>query len=249
MIKINCDIGEREKDHPVDLALMDHIHIANIACGGHAGDEETVHAFRTLAEKKRVAVSAHLSYPDRENFGRVSRVMDLEELIGSLDRQIALMPGVTLVKFHGGLYHDSCDRPELARNLAAWLKGKKIETVIAPHASEIRKACEDKGIDVLFEAFAERRYRFDPKTSRLGLMERTRAHSSIHVADEALRQCLVLIRYGFVEAYVDNGREEGETRKVTLPCKTLCIHSDSPIALELAENLGKTLRNERVLHD
>ena len=61
---INCDIGERGADHPQDRELMAYIHIANIACGGHAGDETSIEAFRALAEKHEVEVSAHLSYPD-----------------------------------------------------------------------------------------------------------------------------------------------------------------------------------------
>ena len=71
-MKVNCDIGERGADHPVDRQLMELIDIANIACGGHAGDETSIHAFCQLAEQHGVTVTAHLSYPDRENFGRRS---------------------------------------------------------------------------------------------------------------------------------------------------------------------------------
>lgn len=249
MIKINCDIGEREPDNPVDLALMEHIRIANIACGGHAGNAETVAVFRALAEKYHVGVSAHLSYPDKENFGRVSMDMNVDELISSLDDQIALIPDANMVKFHGGLYHDTCNRPRLAMDLAIWMKRKNIETLIAPHGSEIHKACESKGIEVLCEAFAERRYQYNPETLSFGLMDRKHHMASIHDCNEALRQCMTIIRYGFVEAYVANSQGGWDIRKMTLPCQTVCIHSDSPIALELAEALGKTIRNERGMHD
>ncbi len=249
MIKINCDIGERGIDHPVDLALMDYIHIANIACGGHSGNPETVNAFRTLADKKRIEVSAHLSYPDPMNFGRASMEMPMDQLTASLNEQMALMPGVRVVKFHGGLYHDSCNRPNLADGLSRWLKKMNVETLIAPHGSEIMKACVNRGMDVLSEAFAERRYVYDPKDFRLSLMERIYPESSFDRCEDALRQCLTLIRYGFVEAYGAPGDKLTDIRKISLPCDTLCIHSDSKIALELGEALSKTLRNERPVHD
>lgn len=249
MIKINCDIGERGIDHAVDLALMERIHIANIACGGHAGDAESVNFFRLLAEKNRALVSAHLSYPDRANFGRTSMDLPMDQLISSLEEQRALMPDVRMVKFHGGLYHDSCNRPSMAENLARYLKKSNVDTLIAPHGSDIHKACIKHGIDVLAEAYAERRYVYDPVSFRLGLMDRHYPESSIHTCEEALRQCLTLIRYGFVEAFEDSRQGFGTTRKISLPCETICIHSDSGIALELSESLGKTLRNERPVHD
>jgi UPF0271 protein len=249
MIRINCDIGERETDNPVDLALMGRIHIANIACGGHAGNAETVRVFRALADKLHVAVSAHLSYPDKVDFGRKSMDMDDGELIDSLDGQFSLMPGVTMVKFHGGLYHDSSGRPFLAKVLAGWLKKRDVETLIAPMGSEIQKACENIGIHVLYEAFAERRYHYDSETGKLGLMDRCEALASITDSNEAMRQCLNLIRYGFVEAYSGNGKGGWIKKNVTLPCRTLCIHSDSHIALTLAGSLSLTLRNELPVHD
>lgn len=248
-IRINCDIGERGPDHPVDLALMETIQIANIACGGHAGDAETVGIFRTLAEKNRVAVSAHLSYPDTEHFGRISMDMAWDDLEASLDRQMALLSGVTLVKFHGGLYHDAASRADLAMKLARWLKKKTVDQVIAPHGSEIMKACLNLDLEVLKEAFAERRYQVDPATSRPVLMDRRHPMAVIDDVNSALAQCLTVIRYGFVDAFSDDGKGGWIPRKAMLPCDTLCVHSDSPMALTLAQNLAKTLRNERPVHD
>ena len=67
---LNCDIGERGTNNRTDLALLDHIAIANIACGGHAGNVESVRFFYAQALEKGVRPTLHLSYPDRENFGR-----------------------------------------------------------------------------------------------------------------------------------------------------------------------------------
>ena len=248
MIRINCDIGEREKDNPTDLALMKHIHIANIACGGHAGNEETVNVFKEIAEKHRVKLSAHLSYPDKEHFGRVSMDMPLTDLLESLDIQLALMPAADMVKFHGALYHDACNNPRLAEGLALWLSKKNIRTLITPNGSEIHKAAEKKGLEVLREAFAERRYQYEPDRKKLGLMDRRHDGASMEDADEALRQCLTLIRYGFVEAFVENPGGPWTKSRLSMACDTLCLHSDSVIALALAPRLYQTIMNETTVY-
>ena len=112
-MKINCDIGERG-EHPVDLELMELIDIANIACGGHAGDLKTVNLFRKLAEDHGVSISAHLSYPDKENFGRKSLDISASDLKKSLSEQYSLLDDVKTVKLHGALYNDCWLNEELA---------------------------------------------------------------------------------------------------------------------------------------
>ncbi|MDX1294772.1 MAG: LamB/YcsF family protein, partial [Sulfurimonadaceae bacterium] len=102
---INCDIGERGVAHATDDALMEHIDIANVACGGHAGSHESVAYYLGLAEKFSVDVSAHLSYPDPENFGRKVMQIETPELLRSLDEQYALLSHVKCVKLHGALYN------------------------------------------------------------------------------------------------------------------------------------------------
>ena len=82
---INCDIGERGSQHPTDLELMNHIGMANIACGGHAGDEESIAVFSRIAKEKGLQIAAHLAYPDRLNFGRVSMTIAVKELLAGLD--------------------------------------------------------------------------------------------------------------------------------------------------------------------
>jgi len=116
-MRINCDIGERGPGHAVDRRLMEVVHIANLACGGHAGDRASVQAFRALAEEHGVELAAHLSYPDRPNFGRRVLAMPLPALLASLDEQLALLPSPKRVKFHGALYNESCRSRELAAAL------------------------------------------------------------------------------------------------------------------------------------
>ena len=110
---INCDIGEKGPLHEGDRKLMEYIQIANLACDGHAGDKASVDAFRELAGKCGVGVAAHLSYPDKPNFGRASMALPEAELLAALDAQLALLPGVTLVKFHGALYNDAARNPAI----------------------------------------------------------------------------------------------------------------------------------------
>jgi UPF0271 protein len=239
MIKINCDIGERGPDHPVDRELMSHIHIANIACGGHAGDEKSVAAFVEMAERNGVMTSAHLSYPDRKNFGRKSMDIDPEELLASLDNQYSLLPGTQMVKFHGALYNDSCVDAELASVLTSWLSQKSLGMVITPFDSELAEDCRKRGITVLSEAFAERRYRFLPESERLVLVSRAKDYASIHKCDDAVKQAKNIAEERRVLAVVEREKEDLEYHWVPILAETICIHSDSPISLELAKRLSE----------
>jgi len=241
-MKINCDIGERGSEHPVDRALMEYIDIANIACGGHAGDENSIKAFRMLAEKFGVDISAHLSYPDRENFGRRTMDLEKESLLKSLDDQYLLMNDVKIVKFHGALYNDCAGNRQLASLLAGWLEKQGITRVITQYDSELALACESLGMNVIAEAFAERRYAVNPETGKLALVSRTKEYASIHSLKEALDHSLEIFTRQKVSAYRESAsgimREEAP-----LKAETICIHSDSEIALDLAAALKEVLKD------
>lgn len=242
MIKINCDIGEREPDNVVDIELMKYIQIANIACGGHAGNEETIAVFRDLAYENDVEIAAHLSYPDKENFGRVTMDISPKDLMLSLDEQYALMPDVKMVKFHGGLYNDCSSDSALAEVLTGWLVDNAISRIITPHNSELANAALVAGVAVMAEAFAERRYVYDAETDRLSLVNRKKEYASIHECDEAVQHTVDIINGGFVHAYVEKPGERLVQEKVTIKADTICIHSDSDISLELAKRLNE-MRN------
>ena len=238
MIKINCDIGERGADHPIDRVLIQHIQIANIACGGHAGDQQSVAAFIKLASENRVEISAHLSYPDRKNFGRLSLPISGDNLLYSLEQQIKLMPGIDCVKFHGALYNDAVVDAALARMLADWLKQRKIEKVITAATSELAVCCKEAGIGILNEAFAERHYALDPKSRNLTLVRRTQEYASITDVNQALDHVKMMIEGGLVNAYVAEDSEAMRREAVPIEVDTICIHSDSEIALDLAKALN-----------
>ena len=234
MITVNCDIGERGPDHPLDIELMNYIDIANIACGGHAGDLESVAVFKEMAAARGVKIAAHLSYPDRGNFGRLTVQMELPDLLKSLDEQISLLGGAESVKFHGALYNDSVTDSRLASGLALWLKSREIKEILAPADSELAAFCIDEGIRIIAEAFAERRYDYDSLSGRLTLVNRKEAHASITALQEALDQSFGIIKNGTVNPYIEG---KPQLLEVPLKCDTICIHSDSEIALDLAKGL------------
>lgn len=235
MIQINCDIGEKGPLHPEDCELMKFIQIANLACDGHAGDKETVDSFRTLAQASGVGVSAHLSYPDKPNFGRASMDIPEADLLASLDKQLALLPGARMVKFHGALYNDACRDARLADLLAGWLMRCGIGTILAPADSELAAAARRLGLTVLREAFVDRRYARDPETGRLRLA--SRKHGGVITdAAEGLRQAEDIVLRGRVNAGTADNPDWHEIK-----ADTVCIHSDTPIALELATKLKAAL--------
>lgn len=242
MIKINCDIGERGPDHPIDIALMQHIQIANIACGGHAGDRESVAAFLRLAETSGVIVAAHPSYPDRENFGRKSLDIPSDKLLESLDEQITLLPGIDCVKFHGALYNDAVVTPQLAEILTQWLVNHDMKTVITSATGELARSCQNAGLTVSSEAFAERHYAFDPERRQLTLVSRAKDYASIRACDEALAHSRSMVYDGVVNAFIEDDAGTITRKSVPIGVDTICIHSDSVIALELATQLNSMLK-------
>ena len=239
MLPINCDIGERGADHPVDTELMALIDIASVACGGHAGDLRSVEAFRTRAESRGITVAAHLAYPDRENFGRRSITISPSTLLESLSRQYALMADVTMVKFHGALYNDSCRRIELAESLARWLAETACTTVITAPFSALAWACAGAGITVITEAFAERRYQLDTDGRTISLVSRERSWANIHDLEQAFGQARQIAVSHTVDAVIEADGKIVSYRTVPLQAQTICIHSDSRIAVDLARELRK----------
>lgn len=238
MITINCDIGERGPQHVVDIELMNYVQIANIACGGHAGDAESVRTFRALAHEKGVQVSAHLSYPDKENFGRQSMEISHGDLLASLDSQFAMMPDVKMVKFHGALYNDSCKNQALAELLADWLVKHGITRIVTPANSDMADSCKARHIELVAEAFAERTYAYDPETGRLNLTNRSREYACIHNCALAVAQTKDILQKNQINAYIEHPDGSYERRIVPIIADTVCIHSDAVISLELARELS-----------
>lgn len=242
-ILINADIGERGPSNSIDLQLMHYLDIANIACGGHAGDADSVRAFRSLAEKRKVLVTAHLSYPDKKNFGRSTINMPFDKLKESLFSQLQMLPGVFAVKLHGALYNDSCNNARLAEFLCNWLLQAEIKAVITIKNAELDIHCQKVGISVISEAFADRRYSFSEGTGRLNLVNRKNSDACITDLPEAMENVRNIMHLGKVFAKTEDPTSGPRGALYQLAVDSICIHSDSPIALDIAKGAASQIHD------
>ncbi|HEV3332526.1 MAG TPA: 5-oxoprolinase subunit PxpA [Bryobacteraceae bacterium] len=223
-IDLNCDLGELE-DVAHAAALMESITSANIACGGHAGDEETMERTARLALVRGVRIGAHPSYPDRANFGRLEMDMaaaaietTVREQIERLEAVVAKLGArITHVKPHGALYNVAARNVEVARAIgsavARWNAQAAIFGLAGSKALDIWRGM---GLRVAAEAFADRRY--EPDGS---LRSRQFADALITDPQEASRQALRFAREGIAQ--------------------TICVHGDTPHAVEIAKMCRQVL--------
>ena len=226
MLKTNCDIGERGVAHPIDDQLMQYIDIANIACGGHAGDDKSIAYYQNLAIDNDIMVSAHLSYPDAANFGRIKMNISITNLINSLTEQYQRLP-VGKIKFHGALYHEANTNNELAKALANWMQQQHINLVLTPADSLLANHARQHKITVMAEAFIERGYQLN--NGKLSLIPRGQAGAELDTITQALAQY----------QQIQNGTLLINSQHHPLIAQSACIHSDSAIALELARAIHK----------
>src|SRR5664279_1696338 len=171
-IDINADLGESEESlaNGTDFDLMHYITSANVACGGHAGDENTMRETVRMAKQLNVAVGAHPGYPDRANFGRIESPMSAAEVEASVRDQIAALAeiaeplGVRLVhcKPHGALYHAANKSTEIAAAIGrAVLQGDDQLIMVGQAGSATLAFWESMGLTCAAEAFADRAYEPD----------------------------------------------------------------------------------------
>ncbi|WP_176216715.1 5-oxoprolinase subunit PxpA [Andreprevotia lacus] len=234
MIDLNADLGEGA---PNDAALMPLINSANVACGGHAGDVDTMRATVLLARAHGVRIGAHPSYPDRANFGRRSMplapsrlVIDITAQLWSL-KAVCFEAGVSFsyVKPHGALYNDAARDPVLAKLIADTVR--EIDPGLALMGlagGELLAAGRQAGLDVISEAFADRAYRSD------GTLQPRDLPGAVLDEEAALAQALSLVEQGGVTA-VDGSW-------LPVQADTLCVHGDNPHALAFVRALrGKLI--------
>jgi UPF0271 protein len=223
MVDINCDMGELE-DAALEAELMRHVTSANVACGGHAGDEATMERTIRLAAAHGVRVGAHPGYPDRENFGRVALPIpaaDLEESIyGQLLRLEAVAArcsvSLTHVKPHGALYNVAAKDASVAESIARAVGRRSMSLVLVGLAQSIcLEAWRSAGFTVAAEGFADRRYEADGT-----LRPRSQPGALITDVAAAARQAKELARR------VD----------------TICVHSDTPGAVGILAAVAAALR-------
>lgn len=234
-IDINCDMGEGMHN---DAALMPYISSANIACGYHAGNEDTIKRTIELALENQVAIGAHPSYNDRANFGRQSQTISLIELAELLSEQISLFERITNemgcrihhVKLHGALYND-CAKDAMSSKIIAQTIQAIDPSILLYGLSGSHTIKEAKmiGLQCVQEAFADRTYQPNGQ-----LTPRHMDHSII--TDPAIAANQVLKMVFDQEVQVNNGQ------MIEVKADTICIHGDHPEALEIAKKIFTTLQ-------
>lgn len=233
-VDLNCDLGEGVGD---DAALMPLISSANIACGGHAGDDDTMRATIELALQHGVAIGAHPGYADRANFGRIELPLSPHEVRGLVLSQtqrlltIAGQRGARLrhVKPHGALYNLAARDATVARAVAdAVYEADPRLVLVGLAGSRLIEAGSTCGLSTLEEAFADRTYQSDGS-----LTPRSRSGALIADPVRAAAQALRLVQEGKTTA--TDGSE------VTVRAGTLCLHGDGAHALEFARAIRAAL--------
>jgi len=243
-IDLNCDMGELTEAvaSGAQDALLEYVTSVNIACGAHAGDETTMRATIEQALRHGVAVGAHPGYPDRENFGRVSLELSWGEIAHAVCGQLRALDGIarplgariTHVKPHGALYNDAARDPAVARGIAEGVARWNLDvTLVGLAGSGMLDVFREAGFAVAAEAFVERRY--EPDGS---LRARRFPDALIDSPEEAARQALDVVERGQVTAW--------DGTPVALAAQTLCIHGDSPGALEIARAVRAALEGAGV---
>src|SRR5689334_6165068 len=240
-IDLNCDMGELPEAiaDGTQEALLRSITSANVACGGHAGDERTMRTTVEQSMRAGVAVGAHPGYPDRENFGRLELKMSAEAVANSIYEQeralaeVAAKCGAKLVhvKPHGALYNQAVKNRELAEAIAQGVaKFSKDLVLMGLAESPMLEVFREAGFTVAAEAFADRRYEPDGT-----LRSRKFDDALIRNPEEAAWQALGIAERGVVIA--SDGSE------VAVDAQTICIHGDTPGSVQIAAAVARTLHD------
>jgi UPF0271 protein len=238
-IDVNSDLGESYGVWTLgdDDAMLAVVTSANVACGFHAGDPTVLRAACRRAVERDVAIGAQVSYPDLLGFGRRHLDMDVEELrdavlyqLGALDA-FAQVAGseIAYVKPHGALYHAAATQRSVARAIvAAACEYDPSLAVLGLPGSELLAAAEEAGLEAVGEAFADRAYRPDG-----GLVSRRDAGSILTDPDEVAERAVRIATDGEVVA--------SDGTVVSVRARSICVHSDTPGAVDLARAVRAAL--------
>jgi UPF0271 protein len=232
LIKLNCDLGEGYDD--VDARVMPYIDQANIACGGHAGDRSSVARTVELALNNKVAVGAHPSYPDKENFGRKSLQIAASDLDASLREQISLVAEYSAlhhIKAHGALYNDCATNLELVELLVKLAKNYNCKLMIQafPNMDAYRRVANKYGIELITETFADRAYSDDGR-----LVPRTEKGAVYTDENDIINQALALAYNRSIQTITNHA--------LKIESQSLCVHGDNPLAFDALKKIRHALR-------
>jgi UPF0271 protein len=243
---INCDMGESTHLWPYDLQkdkeLLSYVSSINLACGLHAGDPNTMYAIVTAATEASVAIGAHPSFFDRENFGRTNITLSAREIYDLVLYQVTMLDiflkngnrKMHHVKPHGALYNMAAKDRIMADAICQAVFDHNPKLILyGLSGSELINAATEIGLKTCSEVFADRTYQDDGQ-----LTPRTQPNALIEDASQSLQQVLQMVTRRTVTSV--NGKE------VPLVADTVCIHSDGAHAVEFARGLKKMLEKNGI---
>jgi len=242
-IDLNCDMGESFGAWTMgnDLAILNCITSANIACGYHGGDPDVMLATVRAAVQRGVAVGAHPGLPDLQGFGRREMIMSPAEIYALVIYQVGALLGFAQasntrlhhVKPHGALYNMTAKKLDLAQAVAQAVHDVDPTLQLYVANANLTQAALEKGLPVAYEVFADRSYQDDGT-----LTPRSQPHAMIEDVDTSIAQVRRMIFEGKVRAL--SGLD------VDIRADTLCIHGDQPNALPFAQQLRAALTRDGV---
>jgi len=236
---LNCDLGETSIQHSAenDPELMKLINTANIACGFHAGDEETMRKTVDLAIKHNVSIGAHPGFADQENFGRKKINLNSSEIIKLITDQYEILQkiaqehgeNVTHIKPHGALNNMACEDFELANTIAKAINNiDKNIIFLVPTGSQMEIAAKKLNMKIACEIFADRNYEDDGN-----LVSRSKDHALITDPNMAKKHVLSMVKNQALNCF--SGKQ--------IPCEidSVCIHGDNESSLATAKSIKENL--------
>ena len=238
-ININCDLGEKSKHHSnkYDPDLLEIVNSANVACGYHAGDEETMNQVIQISKKNGVSIGAHPSFNDPENFGRERMNLSSSEIKKLITDQYEILQkialkyeeNVTHIKPHGALNNMACEDIELATVLAQTIKDIDKELIyLVPTGSKMQEAAKKLDMKFACEIFADRNYEDDGN-----LVSRKKPHALITDPEQAQKHVLKMVKTQSLNCH--SGKQ--------IPCEidSVCIHGDNLSSLATAKSIKNNL--------
>ena len=238
-ININCDLGEKSKFHSIenDPELLNIVNSANIACGYHAGDEETMNMVIKISKSNGVSIGAHPSFKDRENFGRKKINLNSSEIIKLITDQYEILQkiaqehgeNVTHIKPHGALNNMACEDFELANTIAKAINDiDKNIIFLVPTGSQMEIAAKKLNMKIACEIFADRNYEDNGN-----LVSRSKDHALITKPEVAKKHVLSMVKNQALNCY--SGKQ--------IPCEidSVCIHGDNQSSLATAKSIRENL--------
>ena len=238
-ININCDLGEKSKFHSIenDPELLNIVNSANIACGYHAGDEETMNMVIKISKSNGVSIGAHPSFNDPENFGRKRINLTSSEINKLIINQYEILQKVaqkhnekvTHIKPHGALNNMACENFELANTIAKAINNiDKNIIFLVPTGSQMEIAAKKLNMKIACEIFADRNYEDDGN-----LVSRSKDHALITNPEVAKKHVLSMVKNQALNCY--SGKQ--------IPCEidSVCIHGDNQSSLATAKSIRENL--------